>query len=457
MGATMSLTRWASRRSRHGRPVSVPSGRSPAVELRGTTVVLIAYDFPPVNTAGASRVADLSRWLHDQGARVVVITATDPRRPTSLNLEAHAAEIHRIQVPSVASRPKQGHDAGPQMTSIGRAIPSQALRRLLRDLVAFPDSSILWFPAAARCGRRVLRSDRPSLVISSSPPFTVHLVARYLASRFKVGWIADLRDGYADNPYGDRHRWRQRIDVYLERSILSQADLITSVSDELVRLLNKRHSPPAKLVRNGVPSWALEPHAFESRPELLNNRFNIVYTGNLYGGRRDPSALFAAIAALGSDSRDISVHFYGSDLTGVSSLSRKFGIEDQVHVHGFVSRESSLAAQQQADALLLVLASDPSDSGVITAKVFEYLAAGKPILTVGSAGDELTSMLNQSPLGVVTNSQDELMGHMAGWLKKWRSGVPTGHAVRDLPANLRRETQWESMFATFNCLASDVS
>ena len=61
---------------------------------------------------------------------------------------------------------------------------------------------------------------------------------------------------------------------------------------------------------------------------------------------------------------------------------------------GPLTRAQSIALQQQADILVLLESGDPEVKGILTGKVFEYLATDKPILLLGPGeGSELHALL----------------------------------------------------------------
>ncbi len=77
-------------------------------------------------------------------------------------------------------------------------------------------------------------------------------------------------------------------------------------------------------------------------------------------------------------------------------------------MHGLIPREEALKKQREAQILLLLTWNDPTERGVYTGKVFEYLAARRPILSIGISGGVVEALLKETNAGVHTSSQEEI-------------------------------------------------
>src|SRR5262249_13202323 len=148
---------------------------------------------------------------------------------------------------------------------------------------------------------------RPDFIFASAPPFTALLVAKRLSDEFGIPWVAELRDLWTQNPYYAYPRWRRWIDEIIERRVLLSAHSLVTVTPLWARDLKSRY--PEKTVTtifNGYAEedyWDLSTYV-SKEPKTLS----IVYTGNIYRGYRDPSALFAAIGLLGKQRDKVLVH-----------------------------------------------------------------------------------------------------------------------------------------------------
>lgn len=422
------------------------------------TVLLIAYDFPPANTPGSIRMGHLASWLSRHGAQVATVTATDPSHPRNPACEPESAVITSavFKDPRHAltglwqSRPQIRQPKSLTRANKDRPVGSNSwkgkLKAFLRDVLAVPDSSILWYPGALIQSLAVARRCRPDVVISSSPPFTSHMVGRHIARRLGVPWVADMRDGFTDNPYVFRSHWRRRLDEQIEKRVLSAANVIPTVSVGLVKSLSSRFGENVVLIRNGFTHTDTGPETAHSATQLTPDKLNILHTGSLYSGHRDPSQLFLALRSLGDEAGEVRVHFYGVDSSVAADLAAKHQIQDSVFAHGHVTRQESLSLQRKADVLLLILGESSDEHGVVTSKIFEYLAAERPILLLGYSKGEAMELLNMSGRGVSCRDVDELSEFLRTCLKQWRSGGSVQLSSQPLTINLDREAQWSLLF-----------
>src|SRR6185295_3464292 len=78
-----------------------------------------------------------------------------------------------------------------------------------------PDPEVAWVPAATRAARRIVRERKIDVVLTTSPPASVHLVGAALRRREEVRWVADLRDSWLANP----HRRYERRSVRAKRAV----------------------------------------------------------------------------------------------------------------------------------------------------------------------------------------------------------------------------------------------
>jgi hypothetical protein len=282
----------------------------------------------------------------------------------------------------------------------------------------------------------------PELIYASALPFTAHVVAARLARAAKIPWVAEFRDHFAGNPYSNLPAWRDPIDTWIERRVLASASACVTVSQPMADTLFRRYSKPTVVVLNGFDG-CMAP-AVPAVPDRLAP-LRIVYTGVIYPGRRDPSALFAAIAFLGPAARDITVEFYGQDLRTVAELARCHGVSDQVRLGGPIDHSDSLARQQAADVLLLLLWSDPREVGVYTGKLFEYIGSGRPILAVGGAQGVAADLIRSRALGVVASEPGAVAAVLREWLAEKRATGRIAAPPKAAKAGLSREEQFSKV------------
>ena len=272
-----------------------------------------------------------------------------------------------------------------------------------------PDPQIVsWAPFAARAARRLLRQRPVDCVITSSPPDSAHLAGLALGRR-RPAWIADLRDGWMFEPLRPPFPTRPQrwLDRRLERAVMGRADSVMAATEPIARDLSGRYAIPSTTIRN---AWdpALEAEVAAAQPPALEpDRVNLVYTGSLGGVRgHDDRALLAALREIVKDDPGLAARLrlvIAGWLT--ESEKRSLSAPDLapvVRLVGALPRPEALALQREAEALLLVTSNDTSIS---TAKLYEYLAAGRPILAL-AGHNEAARIVAETRTGLTVAPDD---------------------------------------------------
>jgi glycosyltransferase involved in cell wall biosynthesis len=399
---------------------------------RRPRALVVAYNFPPHAAIGTMRTLRVVRRLAEAKWDVTVLTS-DPRSyrtgtPVDDALMARVPDGVRI----VRARVVRGFDALKQSVKGARRNAADAsatsasahtdrtpaTRGLIQrsiDLVdatlAIPDHESGWLIPAVAQGWAAARSHRPDVLYSSAPPWTGQLVARALASLIGCPWVADFRDPWARAPWReDRRPFAAKAAAVLERSVVARADHVVFVAagnhDDFARHYGASMASRFRVVPNGC-----DPEEFDEvqRPRIDPDApFVLLHAGSLYAGRT-PKPLFNALATMihvGTiDRRRFRLRFLGTAaLQGdLAAESRAMGLEDVVEFVPRVPRDESLRAMMSASALLLL---QPGHTVSVPGKVYEYLAAGRPILSIAEEG-EIEDLIKESGIGVSVPPSDE--------------------------------------------------
>ena len=400
-------------------------------------ILLVSHPFPPVNVIGAVRVGKFAKYLHEAGHTVRVISATPAN--TSLALEIPSECV--VYVPEWAM--DQVFDGAVQWLRrvrnriVGADIQLSAapitevphrtgwsaeLARHYYALLRIPDARAGWIAAATAAGYELVRGWRPDIVVGSAPPNSGLVAAARIARVCGAPWVAELRDLWADNPYYEDPGWRLRVDRFLERRLLSTAAGLVGVTPRWSQTLRRRYRQPVACILNG---YVEADFPLDRAGPPAGNVVNILYTGNIYAGYRDPSPLFRAVALLGAERERVAISFYGPAAQEVIPLAAAHGVQDRVQVRAAVAHKESLALQTSADALLLLQWNHPKDAGNIPAKFYEYLGARRPILLLGYEEGDLAAMIRERRAGVVANDPAAIADQLRSWVAQKPTGIPS--------------------------------
>ncbi len=256
--------------------------------------------------------------------------------------------------------------------------------------------------------RELVRRRRIDCVITTSPPESAHLVGLALGRR-RPAWLADFRDGWSFEPLREPFPTaaQRRLDASLERLVATRADQVTAATMPLVDDLRSRYGCESVLVPN---AWDtdLEPEVQAATPPALgSDRVNLVYTGTLAGIRgHDDRALLQALRRVVAEQPETAGRLrlvIAGRLTGEEArVLTEPDLAPVVQILGALDRPTAIALQRRADALLLVTSNHKS---IVTGKLFEYLTADRPILTL--AGDnEAARIIRETATGEVVAPDD---------------------------------------------------
>jgi glycosyltransferase involved in cell wall biosynthesis len=403
-------------------------------------LLLVTMYFPPAAGGGVQRALKLATHLPELGIETHVLTPDDakwPQRDESEPLPPRA-RVHRSRFlgPPVRLRGRELYDR--------RGLERLAAeRRLLLRRLLVPDASVPWLLTAVPAALRIVRRHGIDAVLTTSPPDSVHLLGALVRAATGVRWIADLRDSIEASPFRRREVRGERL---LARLVARRADAITavtrSIGDELRRL---RPRGPVEVIENGC-----DPEDFEGLAYRPGERFRITHTGSFLSFR-DPRPFLTALARSGDG---IVARFVGDIRPGDRAFAERLGVADRLELLPFVPRRQALALQRDSEALLLLVA-DSAGRGhaVLTGKLFEYLAAGRPILAAAPPDGEAAALVRETGAGVVVAPDD--VGGLAAALteleRRWRADEL---APPELPAALRhrfsRRAGAERMAALLN-------
>lgn len=386
-------------------------------------VLIVAYNFPPINSPAALRVAGFARWLPEFGwAPVVLAPAGGVGRAYDLPVPPGVEEWRVPDPDPVKALVRRRQTGGGLPGAPGR---SGRFWRAVYAAAMFPDRDVLWAMRAMRWARARLRG-RPDVraLVSSASGASKHWAAAWLRRRTGLPWVPVFHDPWAGDSLADRPRTRLRrwVEGMFEAALCRQADRIVTVSEGCVPRLC---CPPEQVT---VIRGGLEPDDYRHLPPAPPAApFRIAHAGNLYGGQRDPSGLLRAVARLmdrGDLPRDgTEVLFIGPADPAVASLAAAAGLSGVVRFTGPVPHRQAL--QWLAASHVLAVLTTPAGYE-LPIKLYEYLGVGRPILAVWDPAAELGRLVRAARAGQVCAPDDVagIAGWLAGQYRAWQAGAP---------------------------------
>lgn len=405
---------------------------------------MVSYYYPPLAGIGTLRSVKFAQYLPEHGWKTLVLTPAGGTHTFMCDVsdgDLPGVEVVRTGYIDVPTRLKRliGLKAElpiSEQTSVFGGKPATTnvashFLSLAKSVLLFPDSKIGWYRSAVREGLEVIRKNRPSVIYSTSPPFTAHLVAKRLHRLTGVPWVADLRDLWSENHQtADLPRWRQLLETRTEKKTLSKADGIVTVSNTFARQLSASLG-----MMNGnqaVITNGFDPADYGNDPPARQDKFRISHMGNLYGMTRDPLPVFRSLARLVAkgivDPARVELNFVGISPNSSSGgrlreLAKSTGLTEVLTVSESVSYRESLARQQSSTVLLLVEILNERSRGVIPGKLFEYLGARRPTLALVPRGGEVERLLASTGGGRAFDprlGEEAIDETLAVWYRQWQ-------------------------------------
>ncbi len=383
-------------------------------------VLLVSWWFPPLSGGGVHRPLQFARHLAKQGHRVTVLTgvppAGEPVDEALLRKVPQEMRVLRVRLPDPfrawarlkGARPAAApathptEPAAPQLAPANRAARPR-WRDLVTSMIAVPDKWLPWIVPATAHAAIALRGDEPDLVLSSSPPRSMHLVAHALAGLFSCPLVLDFRDPWIGNPF---KRYAAplfvRAEAALERKVVLAASQIVLNTPALERQFQLRYGA---LVRTRTIPNGFDPDAFEGLPPATGGGtpgfVELAHYGQLYGPRSG-RFLVQALARLKADVPDAfaraRIVLFGAvdGDTGVLALAAELGVDGALALPGALPHQEALARQRASDVLLLLGPENREPEVQVPGKLYEYFAARRPILALSRAGGAIDELLRSS-------------------------------------------------------------
>lgn len=369
----------------------------------------------------------MGHWLRSLGHEVTTITAsawgtldddlaTDTHRTGDLVASGLLRRLLR--------RPPFASSTDPEATIVKSPLA------MTRNAV--PDFGLVtWVPAALIATRRLVHDRGIECIVTSGPLHSTHMIGLMLG-RGRPAWIADFRDGWRYEPLHPPWptRAQEHLDAAMERRVARGAEAVIGVTRPIAEDLSARLGIAATHIPNGWDPQRDVRTSKASDVELEPGTVSVVHTGKLSGDVwRDPEPLFAAMRWIATHSPDVARRLR-LVLAGPLDPRLRELLEDAdgagVRYVGQLSREGSLALQRRADALLLLTSSHHVSHA--TGKLYEYLAAGKPIIAL-ARGNEAARIVQETGTGV-TVAPDDVEGIAHALLAAVDGTLGTAYAPR---------------------------
>jgi hypothetical protein len=371
-------------------------------------VLIISPNFPPNNSADLHRVRQMLPYLEENNWSAHVVTVK-PEYIENLNLDS----LLELSLPNNFTKSFVG------------SLPIKLTRRF-----GVGSLSIRTFFHYFLKVNSILKKDKFDLIFFSTTAFHLLALGPIWKKIYQVPFIVDIQDPWRSDYYlskpkierPPKFKFNYLIDKYLEKFTIPKSDGVLSVSNQYIETFKNRYV--MKNVNFLVEPFSGVPKDFDFISNLQtdtcvsfeNSKKNIVYVGR--GGYDLAFALstfFGAVKLLPNElTENIHIWFIGTSYAPkgqgkktIEHLASQFGLENMVtEITDRIPYFESLRLLKKAD-LLFVPGSN--DVGYTASKIYPYILAEKPLITIFHESSSVNSILEHCDIGHRFTFQKEFL------------------------------------------------
>ncbi|MBR6438492.1 MAG: glycosyltransferase family 4 protein [Bacteroidales bacterium] len=383
-------------------------------------VLIITYYWPPSGGSGVQRWLKMSKYLPENGWQPVIYTAEDAEYPVedkSLEKDvAPEAEVIRRPIVEPYSFYKKflGIKKGEKVKAgfinegVKKSSWKENISLWIRGNFFIPDARRWWIKPSVKYLSNYLKEHPVDAMISTGPPHSMHLIAKALHKKFNIPWVADFRDPWTEIFYFDSLKLTKcsiRKHKKLENQVLTEADKVVAVSWHEAADLEVLGARKVDVVTNGYD----EECAKGKTQHLEKERFTISYTGVLLPN--ESFVIWDAIKELCEENaefnKSLKINLIGHIDESVKQYISEKNLDGKVDNIEYMQHSQVLDYQQKSDLLLLLIPRAKKAECILTGKLFEYLASGRPVLAVGPAKGDAARVLSETNCGITADYDDK--------------------------------------------------
>lgn len=399
-------------------------------------LLYIAYFFPPeAGGGGALRAVKYIKYLRRKGWEVDVLTVK--RRDTfmgdsSLMQEIEGVEVYRapdlvrgvvrswlMTLAALKEKILPAKKAGTSKKSGAKtsgqakkdSLASKVLNlafRMLRDIICIPDECFGWIIPAYLLGKKVIKKNRPDVILSTSPPFASHMVGRKLSKAFKIPLVVDFRDRWAMSPaYKSYFGWRDVVNAKLEGAVIKHARAITATTPAQAEHFSLSYGEGAEgkthVIWNGFDN---DDYSSIEKIRPAGNKMTISHVGKLIGARSLLPLLQAMEALDENVLNDINLKMIGMLSPLNKELISRAPWASIITDMGAMAHLDALREMFSTEVLLIVQFKEDDGMRAVPSKVFEYMRAARPILAICPRGSQVWKLIEDNDFGLCADTED---------------------------------------------------
>ena len=368
-------------------------------------ILIITYYWPPSGGSGVQRWLKFVKYFREFGIEPIILTvepkyATYPVYDESLVTDIpDGIKIYRAKAKSpFRIYSKIRGKKIPHSGFAGESNPKliERITRFVRGNFFIPDARKGWNKFASKEAKELIEKYQINCIVTTSPPHSTQLIGLELKKQFKLKWIMDLRDPWTDIYYNkDLYRtvWAKKRDLNLEKICIKNADNIIVVSKSIADLFSGKYAESKSRI-SVIPN-GFDESDFQNLKRTKVKEKYISYIGNL-GSSYPINHFLEAFKNFVDINQNWKLRFVGNVFEDVKIQIKELSLSNYVEFIPYVRHQEAIDFMVNSHALLLIIPDSEENKGILTGKLFEYLAARKPIIFIGPKDGDAADILKES-------------------------------------------------------------
>ena len=403
-------------------------------------ILIITYYWPPAGGPGVQRWLKFVKYLPEFGIEPIVYCPENPSYPIvdeSL-LQEVSKDVKIIKQPisepyrfaSLLSKKDSKQISSGVIPKKKKQSIVQRLLLYVRGNFFIPDARKNWVKPSVKFLTDYIEANNIKTIITTGPPHSLHLIGLQLKAQLGVKWLADFRDPWTTIGYHKALKLsKSSVEKHntLESQVLQSADHIIVTSENTKKEFLSKTKQPITVITNGYDTHHIE------RPEK-DEKFTLAHIGSLLS-ERNPKQLWAALKALISENENFRSAFelklIGVVSDAILKTLKDFDLESYINNIGYVSHEDAIKEQMSSRVLLMVEIDSEDTKVIIPGKLFEYMASGTPIMTVGPKDSDVETILKSTNTGqyFYYNDEEQIKSQILSYFEAYKSNTLAVNAI----------------------------
>lgn len=402
-------------------------------------VLFLTYYWPPSGGSGVQRPLKFVKYLRIYGWEPVVYTVENGEFPEIDNsllkeipenitvLKNKIFEPFSLYKWFIGKKKDYKLVAG-YMHQMKTTKWTEKIALWIRSNLFIPDARMFWIKPSIDFLSDWLKKNKVDAIITTGPPHSVLLIGLGLKRKHKLPWLIDFRDPWTEiDYYKDLNlaKFADNEHKKLEKEVLKYADAVVCVSPDWGEGLARIGNRKVEYISNGFDDADIH----DEIKVNLDSKFSIVHIG-MMGKSRNHAIFWQAIAAIidvnPEFEKDIEIKLFGKCDASVDESIAFYKLKEYAKIHDYIPHNEIVYVQKSAQVLYLSVNETANAKGILTGKIYEYLAVKRPILCIGPEDGEAAKVVLESGAGNVAGFQDieKLKSNILSFYQNYKLKIP---------------------------------